>query len=61
MKGFVRHKGKGEVLLPNRAAVNQLARGEPWQKSINNYAKVAPTGEAAIDTPDITDMVQVKY
>jgi hypothetical protein len=49
------------VLLPNRRAVNQLARGEPWEKSLNNYAKVTPSGENALDAPDITDMVQVKY
>jgi hypothetical protein len=62
MKGFVKYKGKGEqVLLPNRRAVNQLARGEPWEKSLNNYAKVTPSGENALDAPDITDMVQVKY
>jgi len=62
MKGLIRHKGKGEqVLLPNRAAANQLVRGEPWQKSTNNYAKVTPSGGSALDAPDILDMTQIKY
>jgi len=61
MKGFIKHKNKGaQVMLPNREAVNQLAR-EAEQRSINNYAKVTPSGSGALDAPDITDMVQVKY
>jgi hypothetical protein len=62
MKGFIHHKGKGEqVLLPNRAAANQLTKGETWQRSANNYAKVTPSGEGALDAPDVLEMAQIKY
>ena len=62
MKGFIHHKGKGEkAMLPNREAVNQLATGEAWKKNINNYAKLTPSGEGALDAPNTLDMVQVKY
>ena len=62
MKGFIHHKGKGEqVLLPSRAAANQLAKGEQWQRSVNNYAKVTPSGENALNTPDVLEMAQIKY
>jgi hypothetical protein len=61
MRDYAKRKGKGEQpMLPNRAAVNRLVSGEPWEKSLNNYAKVTPSGEGAIDAPDITDMVKVK-
>ena len=61
MKGFTQHSGKGskQQTLPNRHAVNELTKGEPWQRSINNYAKVTPSIDN--DTPDTLDMAQVKY
>ena len=62
--GIVRHKGKGSeqaVLLPNRRAVNRLVGGETWERSTNNYAKVTPSGENALDAPDIMDMTKIKY
>jgi hypothetical protein len=62
MQKMIRHKGKGEqVLLPNRAAVNQLTSGEAWQRSINNYAKLTPTGESTADLPNVLEMAEVKY
>lgn len=64
MKGYITRKGKGsetEVLLPNRRAVNRLVGGDTWERSINNYAKVTPSGENALDAPGVNDMMQVKY
>ena len=62
--GIVKQKGKGSeqmVLLPNRRAVNRLVGGETWERSANNYAKVTPSGENALDTPSVLDMTQIKY
>jgi hypothetical protein len=63
MKGFTQHEGKGskQELLPNRHAMSQLTKGEPWQRTINNYAKSTPSGEDALDTPNVMTMAQVKY
>lgn len=62
MQKMIHHKGKGEQpMLPNRAAMNQLTTGEAWQRSINNYAKLTPTGEPAVDAPSVLEMAQVKY
>jgi hypothetical protein len=59
---LIRQKGKGEQpLLPNRGAVNRLTKGEPWQKTIDNYAKVTPAGVSALDAPSVMQMAQVKY
>jgi len=33
--------------LPNRAALNQLTGGNPEQRSLGNYAKLTPSGNAA--------------
>lgn len=35
------------ALLPNRAALNQLTKGDPEQQSLGNYAKLVPSGLAA--------------
>ena len=63
MKGFDQNKGKGsrQELLPNRHAVNRLTGGETWERTINNYAKVTPSGEDALEAPSVLDMAQVKY
>lgn len=63
MQKMIQHLGKGsnQALLPNRHAMNLLTKGEPWQRSINNYAKVTPSGEDAIGSPSVMDMAQVKY
>ena len=63
MPDMIHHKGKGsnQAILPNRHAMNTLTKGEPWQRSINNYAKVTPSGEEAIGSPSVMDMAQVKY
>ena len=54
-------KGSKAEMLPNRHAMTTVANGEPWQRSLNNYAKVTPTGEGALDAPDVLSMAQVKY
>jgi hypothetical protein len=60
---MIRNIGKGgkQELLPNRHAMNTITRGEPWQRSINNYAKVTPSGEGAEGAPSVMQMAQVKY
>jgi hypothetical protein len=54
-------KGSQQELLPNRHAVNRLTGGETWERTINNYAKVTPSGEDALNAPNVLDMAQVKY
>jgi len=54
-------KGSKTEMLPNRHAMNRLTGGEAWERSINNYAKVTPSGEGAIATPSILDMSEIKY
>jgi hypothetical protein len=60
---ITKHAGKGskQEMLPNRHAMNKLTSGEAWQRSINNYAKVTPSGEGALATPSVMQMAQVKY
>lgn len=56
---LIRHKGKGgtEELLPGRHAMAQLTKGDPWQRSIGNYAKLTPSGaNAPTSYQDIIDM-----
>jgi hypothetical protein len=43
-------KGLGHAMLPNRAAVAQLTKGDPAQQSIGNYAKLTPSGGGAPST-----------
>ena len=63
LKGFTKHEGKGskQELLPNRHAMNRLTGGETWERTMNNYAKVTPSGESALSMPNVLDMAQVKY
>jgi hypothetical protein len=63
MRKMIKQKGKGskQELLPNRHAVNRLTGGEAWERSINNYAKVTPSGVGAMQSPSVMQMAQVKY
>lgn len=63
MKGITKHKGKGgkQERLPNRHAVSQLTAGDAFQRSINNYAKVTPSGEGALDAPNVMQMSKIEY
>jgi len=63
MRPVIKQIGKGsqQELLPNRHAVNRLTGGETWERTINNYAKVTPSGENAKDMPSVLEMAQVKY
>jgi hypothetical protein len=56
---LVQHAGKGsrEQLLPGRHAVEELTKGNPWQRSMGNYAKLTPSGaNAPTNYQDIIDM-----
>ena len=46
---LIRHKGKGgkEQLLPSRHAMDEVTKGNPWQRSMSNYAKLTPSGRNA--------------
>ena len=63
MQKIINNVGKGsqQQLLPNRHAMNTLTNGDQWQRSINNYAKVTPSGAGAEAAPSVLDMAQVKY
>lgn len=62
-QNIIQQTGKGSKMemLPNRHAMNTLAGGEQWQRSLNNYAKTTPSGEGALGAPDVMDMAQIKY
>lgn len=52
-------KGGGQQLLPGRHAMNTLTKGDPWQRSMGNYAKLTPSGANAPATyQDIIDMAE---
>lgn len=51
-----RNKGSASVLLPNKEALAQLTSGSPEQQAQSNYAKLTPSGRAALSTPNILDM-----
>lgn len=56
---LIQHKTNGsrEQLLPHRNAVEQLTKGDPWQRSMGNYAKLTPSGaNAPMNYQDIIDM-----
>jgi hypothetical protein len=42
-------KGGGQALLPNKAALNALTKGNPVAQSLGNYAKMTPSGAAAMN------------
>jgi hypothetical protein len=53
----IKGKGGGLQTLPSRHALNVLTKGNPEQRSINNYAKLTPTGSSAPGTyADIMNM-----
>lgn len=48
-----------QTLLPGRRALNQLQKGTPWERSIGNYAKLAPSGaNGPMTYQDILDMAE---
>ena len=54
------NKGSQEFLLPNRHAMAELTKGDPWQRSMGNYAKLTPSGSnAPLHYQDIIDMGQL--
>ena len=57
-KQVVRHTGKGatEQALPNRRALNTLTKGDPAQRTINNYAKETPG--LGMPSPTMLDFAQ---
>lgn len=51
------NKGSREQLLPGRHAMETLTKGDPWQRSMGNYAKLVPSGRnAPMHYQDIIDM-----
>lgn len=51
---IVNNKGKGakEEMLPSRFAMTQVTKGDPVQRSMQNYAKVTP-GVGSESVPNI--------
>jgi hypothetical protein len=60
---ITRRAGKGSQLelLPNQRTLSRLVSGDTFERSLNNYAKVTPSGENALETPNIEDMSRVKF
>jgi hypothetical protein len=56
---LVANKGKGSKsqMLPSRHALTTLTKGDPSQRSIQNYAKLTPIGAGAPGTYD--DIIQL--
>lgn len=56
--GAIKHTGKGaqEQILPHRHAMNTLTKGDPGQRTMNQYAKATPG--LANPAPSIMDMGQ---
>jgi hypothetical protein len=53
----LKNKGSREQLLPSRHAMDELTKGNPWQRSMGNYAKLTPSGRnAPASYQTITDM-----
>jgi len=51
------HRGKGEKLLPSPSALKTLTKGNPQERSFQNYAKLTPSGRnAPVAYQDIIDM-----
>lgn len=51
------NKGSRQELLPGRHAMALLTKGDPWQRSMGNYAKLVPSGRnAPMHYQDIIDM-----
>lgn len=46
-------KGSRQQRLPNRHALNTLTKGDPVQRSLNNYARQTPSGAGALDAPSL--------
>lgn len=43
VKVNVKGKGSQEEQLPHRFALTQLTKGDPMQRTMNNYAKATPS------------------
>ena len=58
---LTQHKNKGsrQSMLPHKDAMDQVTKGDPWQRSIGNYAKLTPSGAGApSEYQDIINMGQ---
>jgi hypothetical protein len=42
-------KSTGQAMLPDRAALSRLTKGNPEAQSLGNYAKATPSGAAAMN------------
>jgi hypothetical protein len=41
-------KGSKDEVLPSRMAMETITKGDPMQRSMNNYAKKTPSGAGAM-------------
>ena len=41
-------KGSKDEVLPSRMAMETITKGDPMQRSMNNYAKKTPSGASAM-------------
>ncbi len=50
---MVKHEGKGAVeqTLPSRSALNTVTRGDPAQRTMQNYAKMTPMANPVPESP----------
>ena len=58
--GACNHVGKcaQSEMLPSRHALGSLTRGDPIQRSMQNYAKDTPTGAGGLGAPGIMAFAQ---
>lgn len=60
ISGACNHIGKcsQSELLPSRHALGTLTNGSPLDRTVNNYAKAAPTGAGGLGAANIMAMAQ---
>lgn len=52
--GITKHAGKGsqQEVLPNRHALSRLTKGDPADRTMNDYAKATPLANPQASSPD---------
>jgi hypothetical protein len=50
------NKGAASEMLPSRMARTSLTKGDPLQRTMNNYAKKTPSGAGAFGAPSMMFM-----
>lgn len=56
--GAISRKGKGskQEMLPSRAALSNLVKGDPMQRTLGQYAKATPTMD---ESPSMVQVASV--